>query len=880
MSESQHFRVRFRLVWGFVLLGWLNSSCMFGWSVIRQEAKGNYEIAARIADQLRFEPRGRAARARARALVHLEQYEHARAVLLRDFRHGGEIKSLLALADLELKLNRDGMALAHYTRVLAIDIKALRNKVRICGLFDQRGRMMERVGEMLAADADFRRVDLICPTYSGQKGESRNQWMTLRSRVRKGARRQLTLQKRLETSFRVPQIGDAEEGESTIDASASVVQKFRLAAEQRSELSIKDLIEILAGEFRDELGPWIVRDQLLSSWLGRHTWSELQPIIETMDPSVGQYILFRIGRLLNKTTDTSSSGILPSWRMLVLRGELEQAKIVLSDLATSPNSNPGSYRDLENKKALLGRSLDRKSRLQLKIAESRIAELQGDFALSMRLLLDVVREEQNEGSREFRNHEVLRQLGRGQAWNALALLPERTTDSSNLEVENLRRVSLIMLRLLQIGGGQSEVQHNRIARELKGETWTSRQLELANHLSLGTKSGRDETCRGEIPRHRFDASESWRSYFHDGTTRANSRLGQYLSKMKMRPDTVEEPQFAMLAIEEFEKDLSLQSLGAWVIPLLERGGHIPLLSALMERLIHVPELVSVGQLETLGIMALALQKPSRAILYFRRAAAQSTDPYTVWSKVAHWGMRYESREVELLGIKQAMMHRPEFGLFEQSGWLWEVWIVRRLMDAANDPYLRKQVPHAVEAWHREIGDYFSRISFDQRSTQVSRALLQAKERLSDDPRAFSLVIGLLRSGIKDGRIDRKISEGLELFSKDSSKDVRNSTALFELPFNGGFDNKNSATIDRTTTLIANAIVGDLPSRRRAWQQLLAEASRKDREELAKVLLYQNAALDVGRISGEGENWGLCSFVPDELELLYMILGMNEKSNRS
>ncbi|MFO7564468.1 MAG: hypothetical protein R6X02_17610 [Enhygromyxa sp.] len=89
-------------------------------------------------------PRGKAARAWAQALVELDKLDEARALLLRDFRSGGQEASLLALADLERGLGLRGIAAAHYTRLIDINLDTV-----------QRSPELEAICELLRERAQF-----------------------------------------------------------------------------------------------------------------------------------------------------------------------------------------------------------------------------------------------------------------------------------------------------------------------------------------------------------------------------------------------------------------------------------------------------------------------------------------------------------------------------------------------------------------------------------------------------------------------------------------------------------------------------------------------------------------------------------------------------
>ncbi|MBC8066834.1 MAG: hypothetical protein IAG13_00750, partial [Deltaproteobacteria bacterium] len=100
---------------GVLVTAVLALGCHHG--LVRLEAQGKHEQVVEAAEHARRPPRRAAARAWAQALIALGRVEQARDVLLRDFRRGGELRSLTALAELERSRGLDGIAAVHYTRV-------------------------------------------------------------------------------------------------------------------------------------------------------------------------------------------------------------------------------------------------------------------------------------------------------------------------------------------------------------------------------------------------------------------------------------------------------------------------------------------------------------------------------------------------------------------------------------------------------------------------------------------------------------------------------------------------------------------------------------------------------------------------------------------
>ena len=143
------------------------------------------EVIARVSKS-RFLPRGKAARAWAASLEALDRTEEARAALQRDFRRGGHVESLLALAELERSHGLDGIATAHYARVYSLETRLLVGREEVCDLFRARARAFIELGEGVAAHTDMRRVAVLCGEASRQSDRLRDAalWDRIESRAR------------------------------------------------------------------------------------------------------------------------------------------------------------------------------------------------------------------------------------------------------------------------------------------------------------------------------------------------------------------------------------------------------------------------------------------------------------------------------------------------------------------------------------------------------------------------------------------------------------------------------------------------------------------------------------------------------------------------
>ena len=118
--------------------------------VRRLMKKGSYEEAVQAAQGARRPVRGAAARALAEAYVASGQSDEARAVLQADFRRGGALASLLALANLESSMGLDGIATTRWMALAQLDPLLVENNSDACRSLLERGAARRRVAPSAA----------------------------------------------------------------------------------------------------------------------------------------------------------------------------------------------------------------------------------------------------------------------------------------------------------------------------------------------------------------------------------------------------------------------------------------------------------------------------------------------------------------------------------------------------------------------------------------------------------------------------------------------------------------------------------------------------------------------------------------------------------
>lgn len=121
-----------------------------------------FEEGVAVAEAARRPVRGATARALAKAYVALSQLGEARDILQEDFRRGGELKSLLALAKLESSMGLDGIATTRWGTLAQLDPLLVENDPLACRLLLSRGASRQLWREFAAADRDLELVEALC----------------------------------------------------------------------------------------------------------------------------------------------------------------------------------------------------------------------------------------------------------------------------------------------------------------------------------------------------------------------------------------------------------------------------------------------------------------------------------------------------------------------------------------------------------------------------------------------------------------------------------------------------------------------------------------------------------------------------------------------
>lgn len=343
---------------GLVAAAWLGL-CACNHQLPRLSARGQHAEVVERAAHARYRPRGKAARAWARSLTALGRGDEARAVLLRDFRVTADLRSLIALADLELREGLHGLAAVHYARAASLEVDTLRGRNDVCALFRERAERFLATGEAVAADLDMRRIAIICPRPTGPEAAALQAAdHALHLRITAAAQIQVRAQRTLpgcqdgacQAVAAVAAIRriDADLAEARVQGPAAL----RVAARKLGvQLAAGDVAELLAAELRGELGLEVVTHDELRAWIGETPPNVIHAAVAGLPEVEKTYARLRLGQLgpdyappggdearstaslvvkLLELFDADPGAAAMSWRVFVLIGDLPSAELALT----------------------------------------------------------------------------------------------------------------------------------------------------------------------------------------------------------------------------------------------------------------------------------------------------------------------------------------------------------------------------------------------------------------------------------------------------------------------------------------------------------------------------------------------------------------------
>ncbi len=643
-----------------------------GGAIVRATHKGAYDEAIRKAEAMRGRPEGRAARAFATALAHHERYDEARAVLLADFRGGGALASLVALADLERALGLDGIAASHYARVADLSRDALRGRDDVCQLLRRRAAVWAGEGAGLAAERDLGRAQRLCgpPTDPAEASTLR----ALEAAVDHSA--QTEVDAKIARS-RCTDDCDELDGPARRKTRQEGLERARAvgpaalrgeARRQGVELAPPDVVALLVAELHGQAGESLVTDDEVRARVGEQRWSDLAPAVMSEAPEIGSYLQLRLAAVMPDVPVMLRSRTGPgeldiwlaravevtddhAWRVLAWAGDVAAAELAIGSRWRPRREDPEA--PLEPAPEVLGvvppehwtaRVEPTEQSLPALLLEARLRHvarserrgLEIQRYVAARALKAELPEVDARVAREAAWH-----LAHGRPWEALAVASVVPRPQS----QRVAAAAATALRLAEAfcGGPCKDDADRELVERVLGEAWVSeRAAELLSRSH--------QRSRSAAP---LDACPTLGELLAPD---ARGRLASALAGARHDPAA---PGQGQRLREAIEADLGMGCAGRYAVPLMRVGGHVPSADGLAELLAHEATLEAPRALTVHAGLAMVAGRERQASILATAAGAVSQEPARTWRDLARQAHATGHRELALRSLREALMHTPD-----------------------------------------------------------------------------------------------------------------------------------------------------------------------------------------------------------------------------
>ncbi len=844
-------------------------------SLVNLVEHGKYEEAVHRAAASRRIPTGKAARAHAKALIELDGWAHARSVLIWDFRHGGDVDSLRMLADLELARGLDGLAAAHFARLLEIDRKVLSGRDDLCDLFRRRAKKLAAHDEALAALRDLERVAAIC---DADVDSRLRETLSARGLFEAKARHTLNL---------------TSPGQPGLDAARQSLDGQGMSENGINPTGIEGLQKTLSAEYAGHGGPYLLDKTALRAMIGDLEAETLATAMSGLKDGERAYAMLRISTVVEIPAAKSSS---QTWIVSALRGLRHSAdgyrifaaigdrtaaelainsalrhEVALEAVQASsgpfedeprlPNAGTGSDPwwmrvkiDAENIRRLLALAglFDARDLREEALRLRRHVFAEASSLSSQMQSLDVS---------GWKRDEVRRLLLLARPWEAAAL-----AFGSGVLTDRVRPAAAAALILYGAPCKDDCQESERVAGVVMGEAWISeeRARMLRTLRQRGYEGRRSPVSAPGCPGIRELLTS-------DG-------LGGLPEALSLAQQKIGDADVARQMVRGAESEIALVCTAAVIAPLLYEGGHQLALAMLDDRLVHAPSLDASGQLEFHAIVALAAGRVDRARLRIIAAAARSPNPLAVWKRAATAGRAFDAREFEREALRQILMHSP--GLINDAAG--RALVVSHLRDANIAPNLREGMEGALGSYRRAVIDHIARLPEASRWSELEGLMREVTGSVWKDERARDLVEDALW-GIPGARAHHQDALAGWLAMNSQSLEPVSLTAE-NVAFAGGpeLEIVLSHQIRRSGMSVATAAIGlaigaSERTRAGALAVLLKGAGREidpnseaRRRDILQLLLAHPSAFS----PADGKGGTNVAMVPRDLALLYIVFGLD------
>ncbi len=625
------------------------------------------EVVAK-AEKRRWPPKRKAARAYAAALDAQGRWEQARDVLLQDFRHGGELPSLWAAAEIEYRQGRLGIAAAHFSRAMDLDASTAGDHPHACDLLLTRAAALAQLDAGKAAAADLHRLERGCPAPTDATARARRQAVgeaTARAQ-------QAQLAGRIARSrCRDPECEEADVAQrraalqdalEAADAGGPAALRHA-AATLAVSLSAEQVVALLTADLTGELGAALVTDDEVRAWVGTQTWSDLAPVVMSQPDSVSAYAQLRLSLMtdapqanrprhgasesdkwaLKVLEDTRTKA---GWRLYGWQGDLMAAELEIgstwrpargastaaesADTATEPAPH-GHWTSrvpttVESTPALL--------------AVARLRHAAGQEDLALEITRDVATRAVAAGGplHDVADAEVMWHLAWGRPWSALAVADAAGDDAG----AGAAATAIVLSEAFCQGPCVDDVDLETVARVL-GDDWITQQRE-----TLDARVDAHAVARSEASDACPSLAEVWAS---DATGPTAAALAA------ARKQGVASPQALSAYTAAIESDVTLSCAGRWVMPLLAAVDASTTADAMVERLSQSGHDTPSTPLQ--AQLALVAGRPQHAELMAVAAAADSDDPVQTWAQLGRFAGRTGDTSLSRMSYREALLHSPD-----------------------------------------------------------------------------------------------------------------------------------------------------------------------------------------------------------------------------
>lgn len=825
----------------------------------RLSAQGKHAEVVERVEGSRFRPKKKAARAYASSLHALGRETQALDALLLDYRRGGEVASLIALADLERTLGWRGLAAHHYARVLTHDRNVLDGRTEVCSLFRERARAYLHAQEGEAADLDMRRVLALCG--SEQPGDAE-------LAATADAAAQALVDARIESGTCPPPCTAAEQRETLAPAlkaarASSPRAVAELAAEQARELPAEVVVELLEAEARGELGIALLGDDTIRGWVGAKSWSDLAPAVMSAPGPVAAYAQLRLssivgdmpraqGRAGTQELDRWAEQALripdvAGWRVYAAQGDVATAELTFASrwrppkVAPEPGTAEPPRVEHWSQRLVIGEGT-----LEAALIAARLRGAAGKQDLALRLTHSALKAgaKVSDADRLARDL-TIEAIGWGRPWHALALL-----DSGAIEdAASLRAAAAtaVVLGRAMCDGSCREDEDLGVVTRVMGEAWVDSTRAGLLDFSLARRTRPVPT--GGCPTVAELTEPETRGPLADAIRAAQAEL---------RGPGVGEILAAAIA-----SDLRSWCAASIVLPAMVAGEHRLPAERLSDALSHVPEMNASADLATHAKLAVVAGQPARAALLAVAAAGEAAAPRAVWLDMADFAALAGDRELELRSLREALLVTPDLDnrvlhrrmllvalLDVDVSWGQNLWggegATRGHVADYLDPVPRPQRWHEEQALLLAVdADGLAR-SLEPQARKRLIAALGGEESLSlAHPRALAHLRGEAPEPADGPLHDAGMADATTTGQLTSLPPIAAALAdprAFESTRRGLATSARDWSVRRKMA-ISLLVLGDSEARRVGWTQLaeMAGASRTAQLEALRELVVQRPA---------------------------------------